>query len=394
MVYFTRRRLLATAGISGVLGGVLSKSGGARHNPTEAEGWRHPQATPGNTAATVDTGPQTAAEVEWRLQIDTSAQWRFSGLALHEDTLFVPTHRRLLGVSTDGERRFASEPGVEHLIGADEERTQIDSDPRIFGERCFVASQTSLYALDVDDGRPRWRYDVNSSIDGVVLLGNTLYLSARKGSGQALLAIGAKGGKQLWRRDSRLVPLAATPNVLVAATESTGTLRGVDPATGDELWQSDLRVPAPSLQAATVAVTNGTLWHVRDGVLTAAQAETGEPRWTFDLDGDGSGRGDRLAVADKPYVLELEAERLSAIEPNGDRQWSQDIEDPAPGIAVGDETIYVATQAGLEAVDSANGEQQFRVSPAATSGDALTPLVAGDSVYGLAGDTIYGVNET
>lgn len=393
MVYFTRRRLLATAGISGVLGGVLSKPGGTRHDAMEADGWRHPQATPGNTAATNASGPQSAAQVEWRLQIDTSAQWRFSGLAHHEDTLFVPTHRRLLGVSTNGERQFVSEPGVERLIGPNDERTQIDSDPRVFGDRCFVASQTSLYALDVDDGRPRWRYDVNSSIDGVVLLGNTLYLSARKGSGQALLAIGAKGGERLWRRDGRFVPLAATPNVLVAAPERTGTLHGVDPATGDRLWQSDLRVPAPSLQAATVAVTDETLWHVRDGVLTAAEVNTGEPRWTFNLDGDGSGRGDRLAVADMTYVLELDAERLSAVDPDGARQWSRDLEAPAPGIAVGGETIYVATQTGLEAVDSADGEQRFRVSPAATSGDALTPLVADDSVFGLAGDTIYEVRE-
>lgn len=393
MVYFTRRRLLATAGLSGGLGGVLSKYGDAGHDPGEAEGWRHPQATPGNTAATDAAGPQTAAEVQWRLEIDTSARWRFGGLAHREDTLFVPTHNRLLGVSTDGERRFVSEPGTERWIAPDEERTQIDSDPRVFGERCFVASQAALYALDVADGRPRWRYDVNSSIDAVVLLGNTLYLSALQGSDRALLAIGAEGGEQLWRRDGRLVPVAATPDVLVAATERTGTLHGLDPATGDQLWQSKLRVPAASLQAATVAVTDETLWHVRDGVLTAAEAETGEPRWTFDLDGDGSGRGDRLAVADRTYVLEVDAERLSAIGPNGDRQWSRDLPNPSPGIAVGGETLYVATQTGLAGIDSADGEQQFRVSPASTGGDGVTPLVTGDSVYGLSGDTIYEVSE-
>ncbi|QLD89614.1 PQQ-like beta-propeller repeat protein [Natronomonas salina] len=393
MVYFTRRQFLATGGISGVFGGVLSKFGDASHNPVEAEGWRHPQATPGNTAATDDTGPQTTAEVQWQLQIDTAAQWRFSGLAHHEDTLFVPTHNRLLGVSTDGERRFVSEPGTERWLGPDEERTQIDSDPRVFGKWCFVASQAALYALDVTDGRPRWRYDVNSSIDAVVLLGNTLYLSALQGSEHALLAIGAKGGEQVWRRDGRLVPVAATPNVLVAATEQTGTLRGIDPATGDQLWRSELRVSAASLQAATVAVTDEMLWHVRGGVLTAADAGTGEPRWTFDLDGDGSDRGDRLAVADQTYVLEVDAERLSAIDPNGDRQWSRHLANPSRGIAVGGETIYVATQTGLAGIDSATGEQRFRVSPAPTGGDGVTPLVTDDSVYGVSGDTIYEVSE-
>lgn len=393
MVALTRRRLLATAGVTGVFGGVISQTGGGRFEPAEADGWRHPQATPGNTAATEETGPGTAGEVDWSLQIDAPNQWRFRGLARHDDILFVPTHRRLHGVSTDGARRFVSEPGAERRFGVDA-WTQLDSDPRILGERCLVASQASLYALDVDDGRARWRYDVNSSVDGLVLLGNTLYLSARVGSGQALLAVGARRGERLWRRRGRLVPLAASADVLVAATYHAGDLQGIDPATGDRLWRSDLRVPAPSLRAGTVALTDGALWHVRGGVLTAVEAETGETRWSADLDGDGSSLGDRLAIADGTYVLEPDAERLSAFEPDGDLRWSRDVEDAASGIAVGGETVYVATQAGLEAVDGDDGKRLFGVAPAAVPGEALTPLVTADAVYGLSGDTIYGVSES
>lgn len=394
MSRITRRRLLATAAVSGGLGAALTRVGGSAHDPTEADGWRHPQAMPGNAAATAASGPRTATDgVDWRLRIDAPLQYRFRGLAHRDGILFVPTHERVLGVSTDGERRFASEPAKSEFAAL-EPRSQIDSDPRVFRRRCFVASQSTLYALDVDDGRPRWYYEVNSSIDGVVLLGNTLYLTARVGSDNALVAIAATDGEQRWRKRGRLVPLAATDDCLVAATYDEGQLRGIDPATGDRRWASDLRVPAPSLNPGTVAIADDTLWHVRDGRLTAADAATGEPRWDVALEGDGSSFGDRFAVADAVYVLEPESNHLSAFELDGERRWSRGIQNAGAGISVGAETAYVATADGLEAVATADGERRFRVAPAQTAGDALTPLVTDGAVYGCSGDTLYGVSES
>lgn len=393
----TRRHLLATAAASGVLGGALSRVGGSTYDPAETEGWTHPQATPGNTAATAASGPDTGADGDWRLRLDDPNQYRFRGLALRDDTLFVPTHERLLGVGTDGEQRFTAEP-VDPRFGGLEGRSQIDSDPRVFRNRCFVASLSTLYALDVDDGRTRWYYTVNSSIDGVVLLGNTLYLTARvrfgSSSDRALVAISATDGQRRWRKRGRLVPLAATDDVLVTARYEDGALRGLDPETGEQRWTNDRHVSAPSLRPGAIAVDGETLWHVGDGRLTAADAATGEPRWRADLEGEGSSWGDRLAVADGIYVLESDHDRATAFELDGERRWSRRVDGAAAGIAVGGETAYVATGDGLEAVATADGERRFRVAPAETSGHALTPLVTDGAVYGCSGDTLYGVSES
>lgn len=393
----TRRHLLATAAASGVLGSALTRVGGSTFDPTETAEWTHPQATPGNTAATAASGPSAGADIDWKLRLDDPHQYRFRGLALRDDTLFVPTHERLLGVGTDGERRFASEPS-EAQYGGLEARSQIDSDPRVFRNRCFVASLSTLYALDVDTGRARWYYDVNSSIDGVVLLGNTFYLTARvrfgSSSDHALVAIAATDGQRRWRKRGRLVPLAATDDVLVTARYEDGALRGLDPATGEQRWTSDRHVSAPSLRPGAIAVDADTLWHIGNGRLTAADAATGEPRWRADLEGEGSSWEDPLAVADGIYVLESDHDRVTAFELDGEHRWSRRIDGAAAGIAVGAETAYVATEDGLEAVATADGERRFRVAPAETSGHALTPLVTDGAVYGRSGDTLYGVSES
>lgn len=392
MTVLSRRRLLATAAVSGVLGAAAARIGGADHDPTEAGGWRHPQATPGNTAAVDVAGPQSADGVAWRRTVDDEVGWRRSGLALSGDTLVVRTHRRLLGVSTDGEDRWTGDIASRSRF---DDYAQIDSDPRVFRNRCFVASLSSLYALDVTNGRPRWRYDVDGSLDGVVLLGTTLYLTARVDDELGLLAVDATSGHERWRTDEHLVPLAATDDSLIAAEYDGGRLHGLDPATGQRRWRSEQTIRYPSLRHGSVALADETVWLLRNGTITAVDATAGTERWTADLHGDGSSWSqDRLAVADDVYVVEPDADRLSAFSRAGDRRWDRSLAGAAHGVAVGSETVYAATSRGLEAVDPADGSRRFRVSPATSAGDSVTPLVADGAVFHVAGDTLYGVRES
>lgn len=396
MSRLTRRHLLSTAAVSGIIGGALTRFdgfGGTAHDPTEADGWRHPQATPGNSAAIDVTGPRSADGVDWRRRIENPLPHRFRGLVRHGETLVVPTHRRLYGVSTDGDRQFTSVLSSDYEFDYFDREPQIDSDPRVFGDRYFVVSQSMLYGIDLTDGQPRWIYDPDGGIDGLVLLGNTFYLNAGYGSNANLLAVAATNGERRWRKPGRLVPLVATPDLLVGATYGDGVLYGIDPATGDQRWQSDRRVSASSFNAGTIGLVDDTLWHTHDGHLTAIDATTGDERWTVDLEGDGSSFADRFAVADGIYVVEPEYDRLEAFELAGERRWSRDLQDAAAGIAVADDTAYVATSDGLEAVATADGTRRFRVAPAETPGEALTPLVTEDAVYGLSGETLYGVSE-
>lgn len=396
MPSITRRRLLATAAVAGSLGAALSRGGGTAYDPSEAAGWRHPQSTPGNTTAVDAAGPTTAGSV-WQQEIPAELQYRFNGFARAGDRLLMPTHRRLVGVSTGGDRLFDVTLDADRAL---DRPVQIDTSPRVFGNRCLVAGGASVYALGVADGQPRWRYDVNSSIDGVVLLGNTLYLSARVGSEYALIAVDATSGTQRWRRDRRFVPLAADVDRLVVAEYDTvwnlgdSRLTAVDPESGRRLWQSDHRALSPSFALGTVALADDTVWHVADKQLTAVNAATGDVRWSKSLADDSASRGNRLAVADAVYVIEPEVTQLTAFELDGRRRWSRGLDGAEYGISVGGETVYAATQTGVEAVAATSGETRFRVDPASTAGDGMTPLVEEGAVYGLAGETLFGVTDS
>lgn len=387
----TRRRLLATAAVSGVLGTVVARTGGTSHDPTEAAGWRHPQATPGNTAAVDVAGPRSADDVAWRAIVDDTASYRRSGLALADETLLVPTHRSLLGYSRTGERRFTATVPSRNQF---DDYTQLDSDPRVAGDRCFVASLASVHAIDVANGRTRWRYETNSSVDGLTLLGNSLFLLSFVGDAESVVAIDATSGRERWRTVGRYVPLAATSERLLVAAYRSGRLHSVDPATGNRQWGSELSVRWPSLRRGTVALTDDVCWLLREGRLTAVDPTTGDELWTEPLTERESTRSDRLAVGDGAYVVQPEAEELSAFTAAGEHRFTQTITDAAQGVALGSDTAYVATESGLEAVDREDGSSLFRVAPATEPGDAVTPLVTDDAVFHVAGDTLYGVTSS
>jgi outer membrane protein assembly factor BamB len=294
-------------------------------------------------------------------------------------------------VSTTGKHQFEVDLDSSTPFGL--RSTQLDTSPHIAGHLCFITSGISVFALDATSGRRRWRYDLNSSIDGLVVLGNTVYLSATTDSGPALVAIDTTSGRKRWQYPNRLVPLTADADHLIVAEAASGRLRGIDPATGELLWRSDRRVQAPTLNPGSVAIADGTLWHLQAGRLTALTASTADQHWTVSLEGDGSTWGDRFAVADTIYVLEPDSERLTAVGMDGEPRWSRELRDAATGIAVGTETIYAATRTGIEAVAVSDGERRFRVAPAERPGHALTPLVSDGAVYGVAGGTLFGVSD-
>ena len=390
----TRRRLLAVAGVSAVGGAVLPRLSGTAYDPSEQEAWNHPRADPGNTAAVSLSGITGEPELNWTRQFNPSDLFRFRGFTHVDDLLLVPAHDRLRALSTDtGDTQWTVTLPTDRR-----EHQQLDSAPNVHDDKCILASLASVYAVDVRTGRPRWRYDLSSSTDGLILLGNTAYVSAQLNGGDRLIALDATSGRERWQSDGRWIPLAATEDMVLVQSDARkpndSRLAAFDPETGVRRWTTDEPLETRRFRELRdgVAVADDTVFITDDGSLLAVDARTGEHRWSRSLDGESSTYLDRLAVGDDVYVVQPDVNRVVCVSTTGDPLWDRELPGTEHGVSVGGEYVYVARRAGMTMLEPETGETAFSIDAAETPGHSWTPVVDDGVVYGIAGNTVYRVD--
>lgn len=393
----TRRRLLGVAGGS-LLGALLlgPRVGRSGHvDPDPEAGWRQPRADSRNVAWTADPGPGADGAVGWQLPLDAYRRFDHAGLALADETLLVPTHRslRAIAVESGTERwRYAYRESASRGLF---DRPQLDTEPRVRDGVAYLVFQTTVCALDLDSRRLRWRYALDSSADGLHLFGNTVYVTGRVGGDDRLLALDADTGLERWRRTERVVPLAARSGLLVGARYDDGRLLGLEPETGTRRWQSGAAIGAASpIRGQVAAVDDRVVGIESNGDLTALEAATGEDRWTVsDAAADPKTYWRSIAVDPSEravYRSHPDTGAIARIDFEGDEEWRTDEPALEFGVSVGGETVYASTTDGLLALEADSGDERFRVSVDGGTTEPLgsTPLVAGDRVYHLLGETI------
>jgi len=167
----------------------------------------------------------------------------------------------------------------------------------------------------------KWKVDVGLGYASPLVVGNRIYMFARQGQDEVMLALDADSGKLLWRTGYpapfKMNPAAAphnegpksTPafaNGKLYAIGMTGIVTAFNAADGKQLWQK------PASKVATLYTTHSfspvvdrglAIFHVGghdQGALTAFNAETGAVKWHWD--------GDGPAYA-SPIVAEFEGTR-------------------------------------------------------------------------------------
>lgn len=392
----TRRRLLTLAGFSAVGGALLPRVSGTEHDPTETDAWNHPLADPENTAAVSRSGIADDPRVAWERQFDQSNLFRFHGCSLVDDRLFVPAHDRLRALSTEtGDTLWT----IELPMDRPDRHTQLDSAARIHGDTCLLASMASIYAVSVETGRSRWRFDLDSSIDGITLLGNTAFVTARSDGRHSLVAIDATSGRERWKSDGRWVPLAATDETVVVQSyphrPDGQRLAAFDPETGTRRWTSTEPLDTRrSLDLRDgVAVADGTVVVTDAGSLIGYDGQSGERRWERSLGEEASTYLDRIAVTGDIYVVQPDRNRVRCVSTAGESVWERELPRAEHGISAGAEHVYVARRDGVAVLEPDTGDTVATVDVADTPGHAWTPVVDDGTVYGIAGDTVFRVDE-
>lgn len=170
--------------------------------------------------------------------------------------------------------------------------------------------------------------------------------------------------------------LAAGSELLVALRD--GDLRGLEPATGEELFEAE--IPA-SQNSITIAAAGEYAWvsFLEDDEHHLTVFDTGGERETRSLP-EGP---EWLAAGDDLALLGLEDESaVWGVDPDGNRQFELDLEfepGPRPPVIVGD-TAYLEAGGDLLAIDLEAGERLWNLdSP--LSGGLVTDA---DNIYGWA----------
>ena len=152
----------------------------------------------------------------------------------------------------------------------------------------------------------KWKVDVGLGYASPLVVGNRIYMFARQGQDEVMLALDAASGKLLWRTGYpapfKMNPAAAPHNEGPKSTPAfasgklyaigmTGIVTAFNAADGTQLWQK------PASKVATLYTTHSfspvvdrglVIFHTGGhdrGALTAFNAETGDAKWHWDGDG-------------------------------------------------------------------------------------------------------------
>ncbi len=183
----------------------------------------------------------------------------------------------------------------------------------------------SVSAFDVPASWPaglteQWKVEVGFGYATPILVGDRVYVFARQGDDEVMLALDAGSGETLWRTryDATFDMMAATrqhgPGPKSTPTYADGRLftlgisgivTAFDADTGRQLWQMPGGPVQPLYHTGMSPFVDGDLMilHVGGesaGALTAFDVATGDIRWSWDGDGPAYG---------SPIVAELEGIR-------------------------------------------------------------------------------------
>lgn len=207
----------------------------------------------------------------------------------------------------------------------------------------------------------------------------------------------AAPGTALWRfrtgSGSIQLALAAADDMVYAKGTAppvhTAVTYGIDAATGQEAWRKHRPAIGLAYAAGDGAVA-GFASGSADAALSALDAKTGKPLWTYDLGAMTPLAGYWLLYANGLLYAQTAQPGLVALNMRtGHRAWSAGLAGPFPArwLAEGSGVIYTSTGDGrLLAMDAATGVSLWTV----TTRPGLGALVAvNDVVCGLANERAY-----
>ena len=254
----------------------------------------------------------------------------------------------------------------------------------------------------------RWRIEVGEGYATPLVIGDTVYVFARRDGNEVLIAVDAASGVERWRSAYPLPYTPSGPTVVhgsgpkatplfhegkIFTLGISGILSAFDAKTGKRLWQTPAPAEVPFYSAASSPVGARGVVIVHPGnyePLTAFDVNTGAIRWRA---GAGGFFMSPLVVtlAGVSQVVSVTQEDVIGVSPdNGAVLWKQKWAGGGMGgtmpIAYGD-TILVGAGNGLMAFRPSEKNGMWVTETLWQTSDVTfylsNPVVVGDTLFGL-----------
>lgn len=208
--------------------------------------------------------------------------------------------------------------------------------------------------------RQLWKIPVGPAWSSFAVAGNLLFTQEQRGPKEAVVCYDAATGQQVWIREmeARLDdPLGgpgprATPTLAnggLFATGATGIFLRLDPATGDVVWQQDLK---------SVAGREAPMWGFSTSPLIAGSVVIVY----------AGGPGDKGVLG-----FDVGSGELRWSVPAGNDSYAS----PQRNLIAGENLVLMLTNAGLLFIDPATGKERFNYAWKYDNYRALQPNLAG-----------------
>jgi outer membrane protein assembly factor BamB len=262
----------------------------------------------------------------------------------------------------------------------------------------FGANDGSIYALDANNGKRKWRFQTGAfptSPSPPAVADNTVYV----GGMHTFYALDSRTGLIRWQyapEDATDGTFLISPTVVEGVVYSGGwhRLYALNATTGREIWKVRFNgeiVGMPVISDDTIYIGTNSLDGREVGAFYALDIKSGRGFWTIKAGDFGVGGG--AAIEDGTIYIGTWAEGLCALEAKtGQKKWQYNPNGrgvvSSPAVAYN--TVYFTTKGALYAVDSKTGRERWRL----YTGDFFysDPIIADGMVYFITSDNEFSLS--
>lgn len=195
-----------------------------------------------------------------------------------------------------------------HNVGSGTDDQRLSLEPRIVGGTVYAAdAEGRVQAFDAEQGRSRWKVDLDVPVSGGPGVGEGLVLVGT--SDAEVIALSEDNGEERWRArvSSEVLSVPAASDGVVVVHANDGKLFGLEATNGNERWRYEREVPVLTLRGSGSPVISGGAVYVgmSGGKLVALRVDNGNLLWDTSVTVP-SGRSELERMADidgDPIVL-------------------------------------------------------------------------------------------